>query len=314
MTERSFSATYDSTTQAVTAAACLLLALVAWLVHVIFIAPLFLLLIGLAYAYSPRGYAISGGAIVIRRLIGNIRVPLSEVGEIRPGTAVDFAGCVRKWGNGGLFGYYGLFNTTKLGNCYWYLTNRSKTVIITTVSRILVLSPDDPEDFIRGAGVTFAGTVPGNGAPAPVGTVGRNFTGVTLGIGVGVVALALATSALVYSPGLPEYTLTSDQLTIHDRFYPVTLYADAVDKGRIRIVDLAHDTDWQPTARTNGFASLNYQAGWFRVAGGQTVRLYRAGGERLALIPPKNAGNVVLYQAMDVDRFVAELKQRWAGR
>src|ERR1039457_3295173 len=70
MSERAFSASYDSTTRAISAAVCLLLMVVAWVVHMVFIALLFPLLIGLAYAYSPRGYAISGGAIVVQRLIG----------------------------------------------------------------------------------------------------------------------------------------------------------------------------------------------------------------------------------------------------
>jgi hypothetical protein len=309
MPERTFSASYDSTTKAITGAVCLFLALVAWLVHIIFIAPLFPLLIGVAYAYSPRGYAISGEAIVIKRLIGNIRVPLTEIREIRPGTPADFTGCLRLWGNGGLFGYYGLFSTTKLGSCYWYVTHRSKTVIVTASTRILVLSPDDVEGFIRGAGVTFTGAAPDGG---PQVTFGR--TGIFVAAGVGVAALALATLASVYSPGPPDYTLTQDQLTIRDRFYPVTLYADAIDAGRMRIVDLTQDAEWRPTARTNGFGNRNYQSGWFRVAGGQTVRLYRAGGRKLVLIPPKGSGTFVLYQAKDPDRFVGEVQRRWAGR
>jgi len=34
---------------------------------------------------------------------------------------------------------------------------------------------------------------------------------------------------LLYSPGIPGYTLTPDALSIHDRFFPVTLAADAID-------------------------------------------------------------------------------------
>jgi hypothetical protein len=85
----------------------------------------------------------------------------------------------------------------------------------------------------------------------------------------------------------PAYTLTADRLTIDDRFYPVTLHANAIDAENIRIVDLAGDPEWRPTLRTNGFANAHYQSGWFRVAGGRTVRLYRAGGQRLVLIRPR---------------------------
>jgi len=310
MLDRTFSASYDSTAKAVSAVVCVLLMVVAWVVHIVFIALLFPLFIGLAYAYSPRGYALSGNAIVIKRLIGNIRVPLGEIRDIRPGTPDDFTGCLRLWGNGGLFGYYGLFSTTKLGKCYWYLTNRSKTVIVTTSTRILVLSPDDVEGLIGDTGVP---TTVGSG-DAPQFQVGRNLAGPLVAVGIGVAVLALVTLTVVYSPGPPGYTLTADRLTIHDRFYPVTLYANGIDAGHIRIVELTPDSEWRPTARTNGFANRNYQSGWFRVANGKTVRMYRAGGNRLVLIPPKGDSAPVLYQPKDPERFAQNLQRQWAAR
>jgi hypothetical protein len=124
----------------------------------------------------------------------------------------------------------------------------------------------------------------------------------------------LVTLTVVYSPGPPGYTLTADQLTIHDRFYPVTLYANAIDAGHIRIVELTPDSEWRPTARTNGFANRNYQSGWFRVANGKTVRMYRAGGNRLVLIPPKGDSAPVLYQPKDPERFAQNLQRQWAAR
>jgi len=314
MADRAFSASYDSTAKAVSAVVCVLLMVVAWVVHMVFVALLFPLLICLAYAYSPRGYAISGGAIVIRRLIGNIRVPLADVREIRAGTPDDFTGCLRLWGNGGLFGYYGIYQTAKLGKCYWYVTNRSRTVIVATQARILVLTPDDAAGFMGAAGVPSTGVASAGAPQVQVGSAGGNLTGKLMAIGVAGLVLALISAALIYSPGLPGYTLTAGRLTIHDRFYPVTLQEDATDTGHVRIVDLARESEWRPTLRTNGFANAHYQSGWFRAANGKTVRLYRAGGNRLVLIPPKGAAAPVLYQAKDPERFVQELQRQWAGR
>jgi len=311
MPDRTFSASYDSTTETVSAAVCLLLIVVAWLVHhIVYVALLFPLLIGFAYAYSPRGYTLSGQAIVIKRLIGNIRVPLADIREIRAGTPDDFTGCLRLWGNGGLFGYYGLFQTAKLGKCYWYVTNRSKTVIVSTQDRTLVLSPDDVESFIGAAGLPSTGVT---SSAAPLFEVGGNPTSKVAGVSVAVLVLAIVSLALLYSPGPPGYTLTADALTIHDTFYPVTLQADAIDAAHIQIVDLTQESAWRPTARTNGFANRNYQSGWFRVASGKTVRLYRARGSRLVLIPPKGDSAPVLYQAKEPERFVQELQRQWAG-
>jgi hypothetical protein len=308
MPERTFSASYDSMTKTVSAIVCVLLIGVAFLVHIVFVALLFPLLILVAYAYSTRGYALAGDGIVVKRLIGNIRVPLATIREIRPGTPDDFTGCIRLWGSGGLFGYYGLFRTAKLGRCSWYVTDRGKTVIVTTGTRRLVLSPDDVQGFIGAAGVPSTGTT-----SYVAGTAG-NVTGKIVGIGIAVLALALISLTMLYSPGPPAYTLTSDRLTIHDRFYPVTLRADATDAAHIRLIDLMREPEWRTTLRTNGFANQHYQSGWFRIAAGKTVRMYRAGGTRLVLIPPKGDGTLVLYQAKDPESFVAELQQRWSGR
>ncbi len=307
MPEREFSAPYDATAKSVTVVVSVLLIVVAWMVHIIFIALLFPLLIGLAYAYSPRGYAVAGGAIVVKRLIGNVRVPPADIREVRAGSPDDFTGVIRLFGNGGLFGFYGLFRTAKLGKCNWYVTDRSKTVIVVTSSRTLVLSPDDVQGFISATGAPSTGAAGGG----PQFQTGGNAIGKMVAISVAAIVLAMVAMTVAYAPGPPGYTLTRDTLTIHDKFYPVTLHADATDAAGIRIVDLRQDSEWRPTLRTNGFANKNYQSGWFRVTTGATVRMYRAGGQRLVLIPPKGSGTAVLYQAKDPDRFVQELRQEW---
>ena len=68
----------------------------------------------------------------------NAIVPLLDIREVRPATKDDFGGCIRLFGNGGLFGYYGLFRTSKLGPSgmkegpydwvppnYWYDTSHA---------------------------------------------------------------------------------------------------------------------------------------------------------------------------------------------
>jgi hypothetical protein len=105
--------------------------------------------------------------------------------------------------------------------------------------------------------------------------------------------------------------LTPEALTIYDRFYPVTLNAAAVDVEHIRIVDFGVDTDWRPTARTNGFANSHYRSGWYRVANGQKVRMYRADSRRLVLLPPKDDGAPVLLEVSQPERFVEQVRQQW---
>jgi len=130
--------------------------------------------------------------------------------------------------------------------------------------------------------------------------------------GLAAATILIATVALFYSPGLPKYTLTHDRLTIQDRFYPVTLSAASVDVNHVRVVDLGIDKDWQPTIRTNGFGNLRYHSGWFRLANGTTIRMYRAESNQLVLLPPMGNGTAVLLETHDPEAFVRELKQEWA--
>jgi hypothetical protein len=51
-------------------------------------------------------------------------------------------------GSGGLFGYYGLFSTSKLGRSTWYVTNKSNSVVVITAAKTVLLSPDDPDAFL----------------------------------------------------------------------------------------------------------------------------------------------------------------------
>ena len=245
------------------------------------------------------------------RLIGSVRIPLQEIRELRRGAADDFQGAIRLFGNGGLFGYYGLFQTTRLGKSTWYVTNRDRTVIIVTSAKTFVVSPDDVEGFLATVRSVVRVPVAVTGTAVPPMPVRRKFTGVLTAVAIALVVLAIAAFAILYSPGPPGYTLTPQTLTIHDRFYPMTLQAADIDVAGVRVVNLDSDTGWRTTARTNGFANAHYRSGNFRTANGQTVRLYRADGRRLVLLPPKGSGTPVLLQTTDPDSFVAEVRREW---
>ena len=307
---RSFSASYDQTTKIITAVVCVILVVVPVSTKIFALAALGWLLIAVSYAYSPLGYAVSERSIVVRRLIGRVRIPLERVHEIRIATREDFRGCLRLWGNGGLFGYYGLFRTSKLGKCTWYVTNRSKAVVLITETKTALFSPDDVEGFLAAvraeapvAGASLAGVIEPRGGGLA-----------WLGAAIGVVVIGIVTFAFSYAPGPPKLTLTAGSLAIHDRFYPVTLGAASIDVAHIRVVDLGVDTEWRTTKKTNGFANSHYRSGWFQVANGQEVHLYEAGGKRLVLLPPNGDGAAVLVEVGEPDRFVEEVQRAWSGR
>lgn len=308
-----FSASYDRTAKIISILACLaLLGAMLAIQHIVFTCvSLFVLL--LVYAYSPRGYLLADRSLFVQRLAGTARIALDDVREVRRATPDDFRGCKRLGGSGGMFGYYGLFSTTKLGRSTWYVTNRSNSVVLITASRTVLISPDDPDRFL--AAIRAVAPQIDHAIPTLIaGPVRRSSPlGTIIAIGVALAALGLAAAAIIYSPGPPGYTLTPETLTIHDRFYPVTLRASETDVQGIRIVDLRQNTPWRPIRRTDGFANSHYQAGWFQVAGGQKVRLYRADSQIVVLLPPKGNGSPVLYQAADPEKFVREIHTEWVS-
>jgi Bacterial PH domain len=306
-----FPASFDRTAKIISGIVCLGLLAVVVGIHNLLADGIAFLVLMVSVAYSPRGYVISDGSILVKRLAGSVRIALDDVREVRRTGREDFRGCIRLWGSGGLFGYYGLFSTAKLGKSTWYVTNRSNGVVVITAAKTVLFSPDDPEGFLAAlrAAAPVAEAYMGM-TPEPARSFGS--VGKLIAVAAAVAFLLLLAITFTYSPGVPGYTLTPDALTIHDRFYPVTLQASSVDVAQIRVIDLDRDRDWRPTMRTNGIATVHYHAGWFRVANGQTVRLYQANGQRVVLIPAKGDGPPILYQAADPEKFVNDIRAQWS--
>jgi hypothetical protein len=308
-----FTASYDSFTKTLSTMVCLGFLAIIFATHNPIISTLAIVVILISFAYSPRGYVLADRSILVRRLSGPVRIRLEDVREVRRATPDDLRGCVRLRGSGGLFGYYGLFRSSKLGRFTEYVTNRNNTVVVITGSKTALFSPDDVDGFLAAIRVTAPVQA---SSPVPIFDAPRRAPALpaAIGITIGMAAIGVVAAASSYSPGSPSYTLTPAALTIHDRFYPVTLQADAVDISQIRVVDFAQDPSWIPNLRTNGFANSHYQSGWFRVANGEKVRLYRSGGQRLVLLPAKTCGAPVLYQAEDPVRFAGEVRAVWTGQ
>jgi hypothetical protein len=302
-----WTASYDRTTKIVTSLVCALLAVICLTTRspIVFVPAA--LIVALAFASSPRGYSLSGQTLVVKRLIGKVKIPLDTLREARAATSDDLQGCLRLWGSGGLFGYYGLFQTAVLGTCSWYVTDKSKLVLLVTGAKTLLVSPDDRDDFLASLHPVASGetAIPPR-APSRFGMRPVVFVS-------GAVFLLVFALLLAWSPGLPKLALSPQSLEIKDRFYPVTIQAADVDSAKIRVVNVTGNSEWRPTHKNHGFSNLQYRSGWYRVAGGSTVRLYGAGGNRLVLLPPRGNGTPVLVDVKDPDLFAERLRGLWAS-
>lgn len=107
-----------------------------------------MLVIIISYLLSPKNYSFEGTNLIIEKVIGKkIIIPLNEIeGYIR---IRDFTKLkvVRTFGNGGLFGYYGMFSTAEYGSINCQLTSLKNIFIIKSKKGNFALSPLEPDKF-----------------------------------------------------------------------------------------------------------------------------------------------------------------------
>lgn len=100
------------------------------------------------YLYAPVAYIIENKQlIVIRRINRKIFGPVvkcSSISDDKPSFGI------RIWGNGGLFAGTGIFWNRKYGIFRAYVTtgNRDYLVLVETPSDKVIITPEDPEQFI----------------------------------------------------------------------------------------------------------------------------------------------------------------------
>ncbi len=98
--------------------------------------------------FTVRGYSVSPGWLHVRRLLWFTSLPLDELhsAEVRP-RAMRHS--LRLLGNGGLYSVSGLYRNRDLGNYRAFVTDFHRTVILRFKKRTIVVSPEDPEAFVR---------------------------------------------------------------------------------------------------------------------------------------------------------------------
>lgn len=98
--------------------------------------------------FMIRGYAITEDEILIRRLFWTTRL---ERAGLKSAEVVPKAMCrsLRTCGNGGAFSFTGWYWNKSLGNYRAFVTDLNRTVVLRFGKRTVVVSPDEPEDFVN---------------------------------------------------------------------------------------------------------------------------------------------------------------------
>ncbi|MEO0227660.1 MAG: DUF1648 domain-containing protein [candidate division WOR-3 bacterium] len=104
----------------------------------------------ISYLLSPKNYYIQGGYFVIEKFIGKkISIPMNEIEGIFEIEDFYKLKPIRSMGNGGLFGYYGVYTTKDYGNINCQLTRLKKILIIKSKKGYYAVSPEKPERLLE---------------------------------------------------------------------------------------------------------------------------------------------------------------------
>ncbi len=119
-----------------------------WILGMI-VTPLSMLFI--ASLFSVRGYMLTTDTLLIRRLIWNSRITLSGLKSAEVDTEA-MSKSIRTFGNGGLFCFAGTFNNNRLGSYRAFATDPKRAVVLRFSDRTVVVTPDQPDDFVMRIG------------------------------------------------------------------------------------------------------------------------------------------------------------------
>lgn len=111
------------------------------------------ILLGCAF-FMIRGYTLDAGRLIVQRLLWSNTMDLGDLEAVCHDPEATKRS--RKiWGNDGLFAMSGLFRNETLGRYRAYITDPKRAVVLKLRTRTLVVTPDDPEKFVRELKRTF---------------------------------------------------------------------------------------------------------------------------------------------------------------
>ena len=98
--------------------------------------------------FVVRGYQIAGDGLRIQRLLWpTYREWFGLQAAWQDPMAMK--GSLRLWGNGGLYAVTGFYRNRALGTYRAFVTDPKRAVVLRFADRVVVLSPEDPQAFLR---------------------------------------------------------------------------------------------------------------------------------------------------------------------
>ena len=118
------------------------------LVPVIFVTVLLPGIVIAMYLLKTIAVIVDENAITIERKIRPVVINFSDIVSVKRVENMRYT--IRTFGNGGVFGYTGMYYKKGIGFMRWYCTQRKNYILIEkTNNKKIVITPDDPESFIK---------------------------------------------------------------------------------------------------------------------------------------------------------------------
>ena len=155
-----FKSSLDKTSKAITAGIMLLfvvLFIISYpfsgkenITNSLLIGLLFLVITIVTFAFSTKSIELNQNDLCVKRPFDKVVILLSDIIKIQKIDYKDLSFAMRKFGSGGLFGYFGKFWNKQQGSMTWYATDMKNPVMIETKNgKKIVLTPDDREQFLE---------------------------------------------------------------------------------------------------------------------------------------------------------------------
>jgi transcriptional regulator with XRE-family HTH domain len=98
--------------------------------------------------FSVNGFSVRNGQLLVHRLGWATKFELAQLSafNVNPHAMM---GSIRLFGNGGFFGFLGMYRNTVIGDFRAYVTDPQNSVVLEFGTRKIVISPDDPQAFVE---------------------------------------------------------------------------------------------------------------------------------------------------------------------
>ena len=105
------------------------------------------------FFFAPKAYIVTSDALCVVRRINKKEIYKQQIKSARVLNANELQGTIRVFGVGGLFGYFGKFHQSNFGSLTLYATRRDRCVLLMTDDKKIIVTPDEPDEFIKALNV-----------------------------------------------------------------------------------------------------------------------------------------------------------------